>query len=75
MAMLWRNDVWEQIEHITANFGNTQGTCCLIKALLFYQKKKIACLRLDFLAGVDAFLSNQIVGLKEIASLEAAIES
>ena len=31
----------EQIEHIPANFCNTQGTCCLRKALLFYSKKKI----------------------------------
>ena len=40
MAMLWRNDVWEQIEHITANFGNTQGTCCLIKAYPILSKKE-----------------------------------
>ena len=36
MAMLWRHDLWEQIQHITANFGNAQGTCCLKKELLFY---------------------------------------
>ena len=39
MAIIWRNDFWEQIAHITANFDNAQGTCCLKTALLFYLKK------------------------------------
>ena len=28
-------DLWEKIEHITAYFGNTQGACCLKKALFY----------------------------------------
>ena len=35
LAIPWRHDLWEQIEHITAIFDNTQGTCCLKKSLLY----------------------------------------
>ena len=46
-------------------------TCCLRKALLFYEEKsyKIARLRLDFSSSAYAFLSNQIAIMRDIASL------
>ena len=31
IAMLWRHDLWEQMEHIPANFGNIQGDLLLEK--------------------------------------------
>ena len=36
MAMLWKHDLWEQIEQVTANFANPQGTCCLKEALVLH---------------------------------------
>ena len=55
LEKMWKNDgnaleTWPLgIDRAITNFGNTKGTCCLRKALLFYYKNyEIACLRFGF---------------------------